>query len=219
MVARQRHPRDLAGARAALDGTRKALTEHASLAGSGRGGARGARLARLGESLLPVLCDLVLHAVAPELASPSATGQEALRAAQGKTASMLAEWTRHVQAEGVTARPPFASSSAYDAPHVIEDDAADVLEALRYPVRDEMWQLCAPADLSALDVDVPPIPIRFASRLNRDALTGMLPGEEPVWTSSGSFAGLLRLVPLLTGVAQPSWGRTDSAGPSTATEP
>ena len=212
-------PRELAGARAALDGTRKALTEHASTVDSVRGGARGARLSRLGESLLPVLCDLVLHTVALELASPSVSGQEALRAAHGKALGMIAEWTRHVQAHGVTARPPFANSSAYDAPHVVEDDVVGVLEALQYPARDEMWQLCGPGDLSAMDVDVPPIPIRFASRLNREALIGRVPGDEPVWTSSGSFAGLLRLVPLLTGVASSSWARTDPAGLPTGTEP
>lgn len=212
-------PRELAGARAALDGTRKALTEHASTAGGVRGGARGARLSRLGESLLPVLCDLVLHAVAVELASPSASGQEALRAAHDGAVGMLAEWTRHVQAHGVAAQPPFASSSAHDAPHVIEDDVAGIREALLYPARDEMWQLCAPGDLSALDVDAPPISIRFASRLNRGALIGTVPGDEPVWTSSGSFAGLLRLVPLRAGVASSNWGKADPAGLSTVTEP
>ena len=212
-------PRELAGARAALDGTRKALTEHASTAASVRGGARGARLSRLSESLLPVLCDLTLATVALELASPSASGQEALRAAHDKAVGMLAEWTRHVQAHGVTARPPFATSSAHDASHLMEDDLAGVLEALQYPARDEMWQLCGPGDLSALDMDVPPISIRFASRLNQDALLGRLPGDEPVWTSRGSFAGLLRLVPLLTGVALSGWGKTDPARLPTGTEP
>ncbi len=211
--------RDLAGARAALDGTRKALTEHASMTDGVRGGARGARLSRLGESLLPVLGDLVLTAVALELASPSASGQEALRAAHDRTVAMLGEWTRHVQTYGVAAQPPFASSSGHDAPHVIEDDVAGVREALLYPARDEMWQLCAPGDLSALDVDAPPISIRFASRLNREALTGTVPGDEPVWTSSGSFAGLLRLVSLRSGVASSNWGTADAAGLSTVTEP
>jgi len=62
-------------------------------------------------------------------------------------------------------------------------------------------------------------PIRFASRLNRGALIGTVPGDEPVWTSSGSFAGLLRLVPLLAGVASSNWGKADPAGLSTVTEP
>jgi hypothetical protein len=211
--------RDLAGTRAALDGTRKALTDHASTADSMRGRARGAWLSRLGDNLIPVLCDLVLQAMAPELASPSASGKEALHAAHGRAAGMLAEWTRQVQAEGVAAQPSFASTSGHDALQVIEDDVAGVRDALLYPVTDEMWQLCAPEDLSALDLEVPPIPIRFASRLNQKALAGTLPGDEPVWTSSGSFAGLLRLVPLRSGVAWSNWGRTGPDDPSSASEP
>ena len=39
--------------------------------------------------------------------------------------------------------------------HVIEDDVASVREALLYPARDEMWQLCGPGDLGALDVTAP----------------------------------------------------------------
>jgi hypothetical protein len=211
--------RELAGARAALDGTRKALTEHASTTGGVRGGARGARLSRLGERLLPVLCDLVLHAVAVELASPSASGQEALRAAHDGAAGMLDEWTRQVQAHGVAAQPPFANYGAHDALHGMADDAAGVRDALLYPASDEMWQLCAPADLSALDVDAPLISILFASRLNKEALTGTVPGDEPVWTSSGSFAGLLRLVSLRAGVASWNWAKANAGGMSTATEP
>lgn len=208
--------RELAGARAALDGTRKALTDHASTANSMRGRARGAWLSRLAENLVPVLCDLVLQAIALELASPSASGKEALRAANGRAVGMLAEWTRSVQADGVAAQPSFTSTSAHDTPQIIEDDMAGVREALLYPATDEMWQLCAPADLSALDVDVPPIPIRFASRLNQKALAGMVPGDEPVWTSSGSFAGLLRLVPLRPGIASSHWGKTDPDDPPNA---
>lgn len=211
--------RQLAGARAALDGARKALTDYASTVDGARGGARGARLSRLSESSLPVLCDLVLRAVGLELASPSVSGQEALRAAQDRSAGMLAEWTRQVQADGVAAQPSFASSRAHDAMYVLEDDVASVRDALLYPPGEEMWQLCAPADLSALNPDAPPISIRFASRLTREALAGTVPGDEPVWTSSGSFAGLLRLVLLRTGVATSNWSMPDAAALSTVTEP
>lgn len=210
--------RELAGARAALDGTRKALTEHASAAGGPRGGARGARLSRLGANLLPALCDLVLHVVMAELASPCASGQEALRAAHDKAATMLGEWTRHVQAEGVAAKPPFASYTTHEALHVTEDDIAGVRDALLYPATDEMWQLCTPADLGALDVDRPPISIRFAPRLNMEALIGTVPRDEPVWTSSGSYAGVLRLVPLRAGVASSNWSNADAVGLPTVTE-
>jgi hypothetical protein len=157
------------------------------------------------------LRDLVLRVVAAELSAPSASGPEALRVARERTAELLREWTGLVREHGVTAQPSFASTSAHGAPHVIEDDVASVREALSYPVRDEMWQLCAPADLSALDVDAPPVSIRFASRLTKDALGG-LPGDEPVWTSSGAFAGVLRLVPLWPGLVSPTWSEDSPTG-------
>jgi hypothetical protein len=212
-------PRELAAARAALDGTRKAMTEYASTAGGVHSGARGARLSRLSDSRLPVLHDLVLRAVALELASPSTSGQEALGAAHDRAVGMLEEWTGQVQAHGVAAQPPFASSSAHNAAYVLADDVAIVKDALLHPARDEMWQLCAPSDLGALDVDAPPVVIRFASRLSKEALAGAVPGDEPVWTSSGSFAGLLRLVLLRPGVASSNWSRPDAVGLSTAAEP
>jgi hypothetical protein len=194
--------RQLAGARTALDGTRKALTEYAGAAakpggtGNAPSGARGARITRLGESYLPALYDLALRVVAAELASPSATGQEALRAAHERTSRLLKDWTAHVQAHGVAAQPSFATSGTGGSLYVIEDDVASVRDALQYPVNAEMWQLCAPADLGALDVAATVRSVRFAPRLTRDALIDVAPGEETAWTSSGSFAGLLRLVPL-----------------------
>jgi hypothetical protein len=211
--------RELAGARAALDGTRKALTDYVGTVDDVRGGARGARVSRLSENRLPVLCDLVLHAVGLELASPSASGPDALRAAQRRAADMIEEWTRQVQAQGVAVLPPFAKSSTHAAVYVLEEDVAAVREALLYPAKDEMWQLCGPADLSALNADAPPIAIRFASRFTREALAGTVPGDEPVWTSSGKFAGLLRLVELRSGVATSNWSMSNGVGLPTATEP
>lgn len=207
--------RDLAAILAALEGARKALTDQAGAPGGGsRTAARGARLARLAESLLPALRDLILRVVLAELASPSATGREARQVGQDRAVALLTDWRRHVAVHGVTAQPPFATLAAA-GPHVIEDDVAEIRDTLQYPAREEMWQLCAPADLSVLDVSPAPVTIRFASRLNREALIG-LPGDELVWTSSGSFAGQLRLVPLLPGVADSRWSETPPADPSTA---
>src|SRR5712691_183777 len=108
-------PRALVLMRATLDGTAKALAEYARAATAGaRGGTRAARMARLGESLLPVLSELVMCQVAAELAEPSANGPEALRAAQGRAAALLNAWAAHVQAHGVTALPPFAGDLAVD---------------------------------------------------------------------------------------------------------
>jgi hypothetical protein len=211
-------PAELSRVRIALDGARRELTEHAAAAGD-LAQARSARLKRLSESLLPMLRDLVLGVAAIESAAPSASGRDAFDAARARTAARLAEWTRHVQAHGVSAAPPFASAAVHEVPLAIEEDAAGVREALVAPVADEMWQLCAPGDLKALNPAVPPVAIRFASRLARDTLAGALSGEDPVWTSSGSFAGLLRLVPLRAGVVVYGWGEHDLPAPPDSTTP
>jgi len=209
-------PAELSRVRIALDGARRELTEHAAAAGD-LAQARNARLKRLSESLLPMLRDLVLGVVAPEPAAPSASGRDAFDAARARTAARLAEWTRYVQAHGVSVAPPFASGAVHEVPLAIDEDAAVVREALVSPVGDEMWQLCAPGDLKALNPAVPPVAIRFASRLARDALAGTLSGEDPVWMSSGSFAGLLRLVPLRAGVVVYGWGEHDLPAPPDST--
>jgi hypothetical protein len=209
---------ELVRAKAALDGASRALTGFANEAGGNQGGTRATRRARLADSLVPAVRDLVLYVVAAELASPSSSGPEALRAAKDKTATMFSEWTGLVQAQGVTAQPSFASGAARIAPYAVEDDVGNVRDALLHPVRDEMWQLCAPADLRALDVDAPTLSIRFASRLTKGALRS-LPGDEPVWTSSGSYAGVLRLVPLRAGIATSTWAKAESEDPSIVLDP
>ncbi len=212
---------EVARIRVALDGVRRTLAEHAATAGSDGSPARGARLARLGDYLTPALCDLVLRVLAAEAAQPSTGGQEALGAARKRAASLLADWILHVRDHGVLSRPSFATSGGHNAvPYIDEDDVAEVREALLYPPRQEMWQLCSPGDLGALNVAAVPEVVRFASRLNKDALAGTLPGEQPVWTSSGSFAGLLRLVPLRPGFVSSSWSEMSStADSSSAAEP
>jgi hypothetical protein len=200
--------------RIALDGIRKGLTEYADAAGCADGGARGARHVRLGESLTPVLRDLVLRVLAAESAQPSTSGSETFKAAREHAAAQLAEWVWHVQDNGISSRPPFATSSVPGAVwYVNENDVTEVREALLYGPGQQMWQLCGPEDLGVLNVTVVPEAVRFASRLTKDALAGTLPGEQPVWTSSGRYAGLLRLVPLRSGFVSSSW-----AGPSAAVE-
>jgi hypothetical protein len=209
---------ELVRAKAALDGASRALTGFASDAGGHQGGTRATRRARLADNLVPVVRDLVLYVVAAELASPSASGPEALRVAKDRAATMVSEWTGLVQAQGVTAQPSFASDAARGAPYAVEDDVASVRDALLHPVRDEMWQLCGPADLRALDVDAPTLSVRFASRLTKGALRS-LPGDEPVWTSSGSYAGVLRLVPLRPGIFASTWTEAESQDPSIVPDP
>ncbi len=206
---------EVARIRVALDAVGKALTGQAAGSGGVGGTARGARLARLGDSLAPVLRDLVLRVLAAEVAQPSAGGQEAFGAAQQRAARLVSDWGLHVRDHGVLSRPPFATSAVPDAvPYAYEDDVPEIRAALLYPPREEMWQLCSPADLSALNATAVPEVVRFASRLNKDALVGTLPGDQPVWTSSGSYAGLVRLVPLRPGFASSSWGGTSPVADS-----
>jgi hypothetical protein len=200
---------EVARMRVALDGAGKALTDHADAADSAGSGARRLRLSRLGESMMPVLRALLLRVLAAEAAEPSTGGQEAFGAARDRSVALLAEWVSHVRASGATSRPPFAMSSAYDTvPYVDGEDAVEIREVLLGRPAQEMWQLCAPEDLSALNVTATVEVVRFASRLNKNALAGMLPGDQPVWTSSGSYAGLLRLVSLRSGAISSSWGGT-----------
>ena len=198
-------PGEVTRARIALDGITKALIDHACAARRYRQGARGARLARLGETLAPIMCDLMLRVLAAESASPSAGGQEAFDHARDRAVGLLAEWTRHAHANGVLSQPPFTTLSAHQVPYAGEDDVTEIKEAILYEPREMMWQLCAPDDLSVLDAAVVPQVVEFAPRLNKAILDVALP-PQTVWTSSGSYAGLLRLVPLRAGIASSHWG-------------
>jgi hypothetical protein len=191
--------------RIALDGINSKLAEHAAARGAtvSTGGARGTRLIRLGESLMPILCDLVDAALAAEASTPSASGQEAYERAQVKTGDLIEEWTRHAALHGATSPPPFAKSVVLDHTYA-DDNMAAIREALRHDPRQEMWQLCGPDDVGVLDVARPSQVVAFAPRLTKDALGVNLP-PDTTWTRSGSYAGLIRLVPLRPAATQVEW--------------
>ena len=203
--------------RIALDGIGRKLAEHAAQGATvNAGGARGTRLARLSESLIPILCDLVGTALAAEAATPSAGGQEAYERAQAKTGDLIAIWTAHAARNGATSPPPFAKSVVPDHTYA-DDNMAAIREALRHDPRQEMWQLCGPDDVSLLDVAGSSRVVAFAPRLTKDALGVSLP-PDTTWTRLGSYAGLIRLVPLRSGATQVEW--TDPDDPAdTPAEP
>ena len=202
---------NLSRVRIAMHGVRVAMAERAESAGDLGGRTGAGRLTRLGRALLPMLHDLVLRVAVHEVAAPSAGGQEAFGAAHDRAATLLTEWTEHVQADGVTAQPPFVSADRYPISLTVEDEVAEIREALQYPPNGEMWQLCAPDDIVALDIAAGPEVIRFASRLNKDGLAGTLANGEIEWTSSGTCAGLLRLVPLKPGIVDHRWSEASAA--------
>lgn len=201
--------------RIALDGAGKALTTYADASGA----VAGARVARLGESLTPLLRDLVLKVVVTESTAPSASGQDVFEHARQRATGLLAEWTSTVHRSGVLARPSFGSSGVHEIPYVGADDVAEIREAVRYDPSGVMWQLCGSEDLGALDASGRPEAVWLAPRLNRDLLIQALP-PETIWTSSGSSAGLLRLVPLRPGIVSSHWGSdTSQAGSAHLSEP
>jgi hypothetical protein len=203
-------PGELSRTGIALSGARKALAEHAD-ATSFLGNALGPRLKPLTDSLLPLLRDLVLSVAAAEIAAPSARDQEAFAVAEEKTGMQLVEWTRQVTTHGVSATPSFASSAVHSVRPPGDEEVAAAREAMLYPATGEMWQLCRAADLPALEEESPPLALRIAPRIDRDALLGGLAGAETQWTSL-PWAGLLRLVPLRPGIVDQSWGESEMIG-------
>jgi hypothetical protein len=195
-------------ARITLDGISERLAGHAAQAGTADvSGARAARLARLSDSLMPILCDLVDKVLTAESAAPSPAGQEALKRAHEKTGALLTEWLRYTAENGPLAQPSFATSAVYDHTYV-DDDIAAIREALLHDPRQEMWQLCEPDDISALDVAKAPRVVAFAPQPTKTALGEVLP-QDMKWTTSGSHAGLIRLVPLRSSATWVEWANGD----------
>jgi len=193
---------EITRARIALDGVAKRLTEHADAAGDPGRWALASRAARLSESLMPSLRDLVVAALAAGSASDG--GQAAFEQARARTTDLITDWTEYARKHGALAPPPFATSAANDVPYADQGEMAEITEAVQYDPHGVMWQLCLAADLSALDVAGTPQVVAFAPRLTRQPLADVL-RPDTVWTSSGEHAGLLRLVPLRAGIASTSW--------------
>src|SRR5262249_2489348 len=152
--------------------------------------------------------------IAAEASTPSAGGQEAYERAQARTGELIAEWTEHAVLHGATSPPPFVKSVVLDHAYA-DDNMAAIREALRHDPRQEMWQLCGRDDVSVLDVAGPSRVVAFAPRLTKDALGVNLP-PETTWTRSGSYAGLIRLVPLRPAATQVEWTDPDDAAGTSA---
>lgn len=199
---------EVARVRIAVSSAAKALASDAHAAGAAAltsPGTQRARVASRAESLRPVLCDLVLQVVAEACDAHGATGTQARAAAATLTARLLMQWKGHVHDHGLSEPPPFAVAGGAEAAMVEASQVdAEIREAVLYGQDREMWQLCLPDDLGALDLSAQPYVCRFAPRLNRDALSGTVP-PDTVWTSSAGYAGLLRLVPLQDRVVSARW--------------
>lgn len=214
--------REVGRIRAVLDGAARALTEYAATL-EGTGKAQGRRPSRLAGALEPILRDLVIEVVATETARPSGTALEALEAGRSRAASLIEDWVSRVRADGLAAGTPFASTAVPAGAefYASSEDMTEIKEVLLYPPADEMWQLCSPDDLrNVLDLNSRPVAIGFASRLNKEALAAVLPRDHvQIWTTSGSHAGLLRLVSLRAGHVASAHFAPDIDDPATEPEP
>ena len=218
-------PAELSELHAVLVGVQQALVAYADRArvasavpfGVTGPETEGDRSARLAEGIAPVLQDLVIQTLDSQAASPDRSEAEVQVAASGQAAALLEEWTRHVAEHGLLSRPPFAVSQVEAGAYAQywEEEIDEIREALQAPIGSEMRQLCSASDLGLIDVNAPRQAVRFASRLFTDSFTsGGLPEQDLVRTSSGSYAGTIRLLPLVRGTAVSYWDQPGSASSS-----
>ena len=161
------------------------------------------RAIQLGHSLLPVLRDLAIN-VMVAAATSGGDGQATFDRARVTTDELMGNWAAHVQEHGPLSPPPFAACLRPDAEYHGDGDVEQLIAAVTADPAGVMWQLCAPPDVSALDVAARPQLIAFAPQVTRDAAAGAMPAGT-VWTAFGECGGLLRLVPLRDGLVQVSW--------------
>jgi hypothetical protein len=180
------------------------LREYAVQVQTSSAEARRWQNARLSSSFEPTLRDLVISVLAAQPARGYPDGQEAYRNVMARTEDLIRQWNAIAVERGPFARPPFATASERDDAYIEPDDLGAIATAASYDPDDVMWQLCAPADLAMLDTHGRKAVVAFAPRMMRQALIRLLPSDT-VWTSSGQYAGLLRLVPLRPGRVILDW--------------
>ncbi|MBB5959580.1 hypothetical protein FHS29_006201 [Saccharothrix tamanrassetensis] len=123
-------------------------------------------------------------------------------AVTGRAHKLLAEYEDHLLTRGVHQQPPIGDADVrQDVDTAFRQGAADVRRVLGADGREEMTQLCTAADvLRRLDPDWPGVRVvRFAPRRLRNS--SEWPG--PVVEVDRDVVGLLRLVPLRSGVVRP----------------
>ncbi|MFI1355213.1 hypothetical protein ACH4TV_16825 [Streptomyces sp. NPDC020898] len=151
------------------------------------------------------------------------TGTGAARRIEGRVAELLSTARRHLRHNGVLAPPPFASPRRTRAasanllgtdPHGLAGLVGADAE------RQAVVQLSSPDQGALLSRDpAAAVWIRFAPLAVRDEVEKAWrtsgsgrPEEEVAWTSSGRYAGLLRLTPLRPGVVDTFRPRQDGDG-------
>ncbi|CAM3951174.1 hypothetical protein [Nocardiopsis rhodophaea] len=162
--------------------------------------------------LVPVLradlTSLVRTAVAP-IWSGLRAGQvrDLYDSVHDGTSDLVAEYLQHLRTEGPYVPPRFVAPGE-ERTIAVSGDPERLLRALHRPPGDRMLQLCDPAHLSLLSTGAGAARgVRFAPMSVRPAMFGggREAPSDTVWTAGGRLTGLLRLVPLRSGVMTTLW--------------
>ncbi|GGZ87282.1 hypothetical protein [Streptomyces echinoruber] len=137
-------------------------------------------------------------------------GTRTVQRTEERVRELLYTARRHLRQNGVLAPPPFAAAGRVRAgsAQLLGTDPQRPAELVGAEAdRQAVVQLSSPEQGALLSRDpAAAVWIRFAPRAVRDEVekawrtTGVAPPEEVLWTSSGRYAGLLRLTPLRMGV-------------------
>ncbi|MEI7034407.1 hypothetical protein [Streptomyces pratensis] len=149
-------------------------------------------------------------------------GALAVRRTEERVRALLSAARHHLWHNGVLAPPPYAAGhrSRTTAAGLLGTDSQRVAELVgREADRQAVVQLSSPEQGALLSRD--PLAarwIRFAPRTLRVEVeaawrkSGSPPPEEALWTSSGKYAGLIRLTPLRMGVVDTVLPRQGAGG-------
>ncbi|MGW3984592.1 hypothetical protein ACWEMN_50525, partial [Streptomyces mirabilis] len=147
-------------------------------------------------------------------------GALAVRRTEERVRDLLSTARRHLQHNGVLAPPPFAADHRTRAgsANLLGTDPRRVADLVGTEAdRQAVVQLSSPEQGTLLSRDpAAAVWIRFAPEAVRDEVektwrtTGCVPPEQTLWTSSGRYAGLVRLTPLRMGVVDTVRSRQNS---------
>ncbi|WP_128435415.1 hypothetical protein [Streptomyces cyaneus] len=137
-------------------------------------------------------------------------GARAVLRTEERVRELLSTARHHLQHNGVLAPPPFAAPRRVRATsaNLLGTDPQGPAELVGAEAeRQAVVQLSTPEQGTLLSRDpAAAVWLRFAPRAVRDEVekawrtSGSVPPEEVLWTSSGRYAGLVRLTPLRMGV-------------------
>lgn len=152
-------------------------------------------------------------------------GALAVRRTEERVRELLSTARRHLQHNGVLAPPPFAAGhrTRTGSANLLGTDPQRVAELVGAEAeRHAVVQLSSPEQGTLLSRDpAAAVWIRFAPEPVRGEvekawrMSGSVQAEEALWTSSGRYAGLIRLTPLRVGVVDTVLPR-QSTGPDGA---